>query len=76
MTAKSKTERSRAAVRDGYPLTRIRTFFRENPHEILSKEDMCVKFNVTRHQLDNLLRVLNTEGIAYRRVMVCGKEAV
>lgn len=75
MTSKSKTKRSRAVLRDGYPLTRIRTFFRENPHEILSKEDMCVKFGVTRQQLDNLLRVLNTEGVAHRRVMVCGSEA-
>lgn len=75
MTAKSKTERSRAAVKQEYPLTRMRAWFKEHPYEMLTMPDVCTKFGLTKEQAQNILRTLNSEGVAHRRTMVCGKEA-
>ena len=75
MTAKSKTERSRLAKAGEFPMTKVRKFFIENPHELLTLPDLCVKFDITKAQAMNILRTLNSEGVAHRRTMVCGKEA-
>lgn len=75
MTAKSKTERSRLAKAGEFPMTRVRRFFRENPSEILSMQDLCIKFDITKKQAMTLLRDLYREGVCQRQTMVCGKEA-
>lgn len=75
MTAKSKTPRRRAALAREFPMTKVRKFFIENPHELLTLPDLCVKFDITKAQALNILRTLNSEGVAHRRTMVCGKEA-
>lgn len=75
MTAKSKTPRRRASLAREFPMTKVRKFFSENPHEIQTLPDLCVKFDLTKAQDLNILRTLNSEGVAHRRTMVCGKEA-
>lgn len=76
MTAKSKTERSRQSTRQEYPLTRMRSWFKEHPYEMLSMPDVCTKFGLTKEQAQNAMRCLAAEGIAYRRTMACGKEVI
>lgn len=75
MTAKSKTERSRMAKAGEFPMTRVRRFFRENPTEMLTMQDLCVKFGITKPAALCIIRDLYREGVVFRQTMVCGKEA-
>lgn len=75
MTAKSKIERSRASVKQEYPLTRMRAWFKEHPYEMLTMPDVCTKFGLTKEQAQNAMRCLAAEGVAFRRTMACRREA-
>jgi DNA-binding transcriptional MocR family regulator len=42
---------------------KIRSFFRENPDEYLTKEDLVAKFGFTKNQVDRAMDSLKARGL-------------
>lgn len=53
---------------------RIAEFFRNNPHEELTQQDVCAKFSCSRDTVQNAMNDLLVSGEVERVIVYRGKE--